>query len=73
MTKTKKKAGPRIPALRVHKRSRRCYATFNGQVVCFGKVDDAETRVRYTNHLAKWEARGRKPEEPRDEGLTRYE
>ena len=67
---TTKSAGARVPELRIHKQSGRCYGTFNGKVVWFGHRSDAETQARFDTHLAQWLARGRRPEQPRPEGLT---
>ena len=72
MTKSKatKRTGPRVPVLRIHKQSGRCYATFHGRPVWFGHRSDPETQGRFDQHLAQWLARGRKPEQPKPEGLT---
>ncbi|MCB9869352.1 MAG: hypothetical protein H6837_05815 [Planctomycetes bacterium] len=63
-------AGRRLPALRTHKRSGRCYATFAGEEVWFGKADDPDTARRFESHLGQWLARGRQPEAPPDVELT---
>ncbi|MCB9869703.1 MAG: site-specific integrase [Planctomycetes bacterium] len=65
-----KAPGRRLPELRAHKRSGRCYATFSGVEVWFGKADDPDTARRFEAHLAQWLARGRQPEAPLDQGLT---
>jgi integrase len=58
---------PALPQLRTHKQSGRCYATFNGRPVWFGRQDDPETQARYASHLARWLANDRKPEESAEE------
>ncbi|MCB9883799.1 MAG: site-specific integrase [Planctomycetes bacterium] len=61
-TKRKKTPGPRLPQLRVHKQSGRCYGTFNGRPVWFGHRSDPTTQSRFDAYLASWLARGRQPE-----------
>jgi len=68
--KQKKTPGRRMPALRIHKQSQRCYGTFNGQMVWFGARSDPATQERFDAHLAQWLARGRKPEEPHDDSIS---
>ncbi len=68
--KTTKSAGRRVPVLRVHKQSQRCYGTFSGQEIWFGARTDPETQKRFDAYLAEWLARGRKLEQVRDESLT---
>jgi len=67
---TRKKPAGRLPALRIHKQSGRCYGTFNGATRWFGHKDDPTTRERFDTFLAAWLARGRKLEEPKHDGIT---
>jgi integrase len=69
MTKkaTKKKAGRRLPTLRVHKQSQRCYGTFSGETVWFGLRSDPGTQARFDAYLAEWLVRGRKPADTRNQ------
>lgn len=64
-TKTAKNKSPgaRVPKLRIHKQSGRCYGTFNGKPEWFGHRSDPETQARFDAHLARWLAQGRKPEQ----------
>ncbi len=68
--KTTKSAGRRVPVLRVHKQSQRCYGRFSGQEVWFGARTGPATQNRFDAYLAEWLARGRKLEQVRDESLT---
>ena len=59
----------RGPTLCKHKRSGRGYARFNGEQVWFGPFDDRATHAAFTRYKAQWEARGRRSDTERPNGL----